>query len=72
MRSGPLVGVALLVAGIFLLYFGFQATETFGEQLHETFTGRFTDTTSLYLIFGAISTLLGIGIISFPVFNKAN
>lgn len=52
--AGPkLVGIVLLVVGIGLLYFGYQSTQSIGNQLTETVTGRFTDETMWYLIGGA-------------------
>ncbi|MDX1802215.1 MAG: DUF3185 family protein, partial [Marinobacter sp.] len=40
-----LMGVVLLVVGIILLYFGWQASQSMGGQLSETLTGRYTDET---------------------------
>jgi len=59
MGSQKLVGVVLLVVGILLLFFGFQASESLGDQVTETFTGRFTDETMWYLIGGAALTVAG-------------
>lgn len=55
-----LVGVALLVVGLGLLYFGLQATEGWGEQAHEMVTGRYTDETTWYLVGGAAAALVGL------------
>ncbi len=54
-----LLGVALLVVGLGLLYFGWQATEGLGEQVHEMVTGRYTDETMWYLIGGGAAALVG-------------
>ncbi len=48
-----------MVGGAVLLYFGFQASEGFGDQMHETFTGRFTDDTVWMFIIGAIVLAAG-------------
>lgn len=53
MGSSKLVGIVLLVVGIALLYFGYQSTQSVGDQISETLTGRFTDNTMWYLIGGA-------------------
>ncbi|HEA53212.1 hypothetical protein LCGC14_0849010 [marine sediment metagenome] len=59
MGSSKLVGIVLLVIGIALLYFGFQSTQSVGDQISETFTGRFTDNTMWYLIGGAALVAAG-------------
>jgi LPXTG-motif cell wall-anchored protein len=61
-RSG-IFGVALLAAGIVMLYFGYQASQSVGEQVLESFTGRFTDSTIWYLVFGAAASLAGLGLL---------
>ena len=55
-----IIGVALLVAGLLLLFTGWQASDSLGEQVHETFTGRFTDSTMWYLIGGAVASVSGL------------
>ena len=55
-----LIGVVLLVVGVLLLFFGWQATGSMGEQMHETFMGRYTDQTMGYLIAGAASAVAGL------------
>jgi len=65
MGTKRIVGIALLVIGLGLLFFGFQATETFTEQVHETFTGRFTDETTWYLIGGAAAAIVGLVLLLF-------
>lgn len=59
MGSSKLVGIVLLVVGIGLLYFGYQSTQSIGNQLSETVTGRFTDETMWYLIGGAAAAAAG-------------
>ncbi|HLT12883.1 MAG TPA: DUF3185 family protein [Marinobacter sp.] len=59
MGSSKLVGIVLLVVGIALLYFGYQSTQSIGNQVTETFTGRFTDETMWYLIGGAAAVAAG-------------
>lgn len=54
-----LIGVVLLVVGIILLYFGWQASQSMGGQLSETLTGRYTDETMWYLIGGAAAVVAG-------------
>lgn len=55
-----IIGIVLLVAGLVLLYFGWQSSESVGEQLHESVTGRFSDETMWYLIGGAVASVGGL------------
>ncbi|PPK50216.1 DUF3185 family protein [Marinobacter persicus] len=66
MGSNKLIGLVLLVVGIGLLYFGYQATQSLSGQVTETLTGRFTDETMWYLIGGAAATAAG----AFLIFIK--
>jgi hypothetical protein len=65
MSRNKIGGIVLVVLGGILLYFGYGASQSVGEQLHETFTGRFTDATMWYFIFGGIATAAGIGLLAF-------
>ncbi|MEO6080497.1 MAG: DUF3185 family protein [Steroidobacteraceae bacterium] len=60
MSRNQIAGIALLVAGAILLYFGYQSSQSLGEQIHETFTGRFTDSTMWYFLFGGVAFVAGI------------
>lgn len=60
MTSNQVIGIVLLVVGLILLYFGYQSSQGLADQVHETFTGRFTDSTIWYFIFGAASALVGL------------
>lgn len=60
MTTNQIIGIALLVAGAILVYFGYQASQSLGEQVHETFTGRFTDSTTWYFVFGAVAAVAGL------------
>ena len=55
-----ILGIALLVAGIITLYFGWQASETLVDQTHEALTGRFTDETMWYFISGGVAVVVGL------------
>lgn len=59
MVSQKLVGIVLLVVGVILLYFGFQSSQSVGDQLLETFSGRFRDETMWLLIGGAAALVAG-------------
>jgi hypothetical protein len=43
-----------------LLYFGWQSSQSIGDQLTESLTGRFTDDTLLFIIGGAVALVAGL------------
>lgn len=59
MGTPKIIGIVLLVVGILLLFFGYQASQSIGEQLSETVTGRFTDETMWYIIGGVAAIVAG-------------
>ncbi|MCL5041174.1 MAG: DUF3185 family protein [Gammaproteobacteria bacterium] len=59
MGTNQLVGVVLLVVGVILLYFGWQSSQSFGDQVTEAVTGRFTDETMWFIIGGAAAVVAG-------------
>ena len=63
MNSNQIIGIALLVVGGILLYFGYQASQSAGEQVLETFTGRFSDSTTWYFVLGAVAAVVGVGML---------
>lgn len=65
MSSNQIIGIVLLVVGAILLYFGYQASQSMGEQITETFTGRFSDSTTWYFIAGAAAAVGGIAMLAF-------
>ncbi|PLW81363.1 hypothetical protein CWI75_16145 [Kineobactrum sediminis] len=60
MNQSRIIGIALLVVGVGLMYFGYQATGSLGEEVHETITGRFTDETTWYLLGGGAMAVVGL------------
>ncbi len=55
-----LLGIALLIVGCGLVYFGWQATEGLGEQAQELVTGQYSDETTWQLIGGAAAAAVGL------------
>ena len=53
-----IIGLVLLVVGVALLIFGYNASQSVSEQIVEGFTGRFTKQTMAYLI-GGIAAIVG-------------
>lgn len=65
MNSNQAIGIVLLVVGAILLFLGYQASQSVGEQIVETVTGRFTDSTTWYFILGAAAVVGGIVLVAF-------
>lgn len=62
MGGNKIIGIVLLVVGLILLYFGWQSSQSVGDQVVETFTGHFTDGTMWYFILGAVGVVAGLGL----------
>lgn len=60
--NNKVLAIVMLVVGLILLFFAYQASESVGDQVSEAVTGNFTDSTTWYLILGAAATAAGIGI----------
>ncbi len=59
MNINLVIGFVLLVVAAVLLYFGYSASQSVGEQVHETFTGRFTDSTTWFFVLGIAAAIGG-------------
>ena len=66
MSMQRIVGIVLLVVGIILVVVGSNASNSFADQLSNTFTGKFTDATQWYLIGGIALGLLGLLMAAVP------
>ena len=60
MNPQSIIGIVLVVVGVGLLVVGENSSHSLADQLSNTFTGRFTDTTNWYLIGGATVGFLGL------------
>ena len=65
MSNGQTLGIVLLVIGAILLFVGYQASQSMSEQVVESFTGRFTDSTTWYFVLGAAAAVGGIILVAF-------
>ncbi len=65
MASNRIVALVLLVVGLILLFFAYQSSQSLGDQVTEAVTGRFTDSTTWFLILGAGSAAGGVGLLLF-------
>jgi drug/metabolite transporter (DMT)-like permease len=59
MSSNQIIGILLVAVGIFLLVFGYNASQAPLDQLSEAFTGKYRDSTMVYLVGGLISLVAG-------------
>lgn len=53
------VAIAILIAGVILLAFGFNAGDSIASQTKEAFTGTPTDKSIWLIIAGAIAIIIG-------------
>lgn len=58
-----IIGLALLVAGAILLYFGYTEYNSTASQVTEMVTGNPTDNAIWYLVGGAVAAIVGLGFI---------
>jgi drug/metabolite transporter (DMT)-like permease len=65
MINRRVLAIVLLVVGVILLFFAYQSSQSLGDQVSEAVTGRFTDSTTWFVIVGAASTVAGIGMLLF-------
>jgi hypothetical protein len=65
MNSQRILGVVLLVAGVVLLILGMNASHSVADQVSNTFTGRFTQATTWYILGGGASALFGLLLVLF-------
>lgn len=56
-----IVSLALLIAGIILLLYGINASESLGSEFSRLFTGKPTDETVWLLLGGIVVTAIGAG-----------
>ena len=57
------IGLALVLVGIVLLYYGYQEGESLASTVKETITGSPTDRSLTLVIAGIICACLGIGLV---------
>jgi len=54
------IGIVLLVVGVILLYFGWEAYNSVASEASQIVTGETTDNAMFYLIGGAIAIVVGL------------
>ena len=60
MSTRRILGIVLLVVGVVLLIIGMNASHSVADRVSNTFTGRFTEATTWYIVGGMASALLGL------------
>jgi len=71
MSTRRATGVVCLVVGVLLLVVGLYASDSLGDQVSTTFTGKWTDSTAWY-IFGGLALALFGGLATLSSPRKAN
>lgn len=59
MNGNRLVGIVLVVVGVVLIVVGTNSSHSVADQVSNTFTGRFTQATTWYIVGGIGVALLG-------------
>jgi len=58
--SNRIIGIVFLVIGVGLFVFGMNASNSAADQISHTFTGRFTDGTTWYILGGLAAAVVGV------------
>jgi drug/metabolite transporter (DMT)-like permease len=59
MNLNQILGAVILVVGIVVLGFAFNAADAPVERMSETLTGKYTDSTMQYFVLGSIAAIGG-------------
>jgi hypothetical protein len=60
MNAQRILGIVLLVVGLVVLILGMNASHSVADQVSNTFTGRFTQATTWYILGGGAAGLFGL------------
>jgi hypothetical protein len=63
MNPQRIIGLLVLIGGVVLLVVGMNASHSMVDQVSNTFTGRFTDHTTWYIIGGIAVGLVGLSMV---------
>ncbi|MCC5868375.1 MAG: DUF3185 family protein [Gammaproteobacteria bacterium] len=63
MTTKRIIGLALLAAGLVLLFLGYQSSQGMDDRVSEALTGEYTDSTVWYWVLGAISSAAGVAML---------
>lgn len=70
MNSQRVLGFVLLVVGILAFAVGLNASHSVTDQVSNTFLGRFTDSTTWYMIGGIAAAVIGLLLVLFGFRGK--
>ena len=65
MSPPRILGIVLIVVGVILFIVGMNASHSMADQISDTFTGRFTEGTTWYIIGGIAVGVLGLLLVLF-------
>jgi drug/metabolite transporter (DMT)-like permease len=65
MSTQRMLGIVLLVVGVIFLVIGMNSSNSMADQVSNTFSGRFTERTTWYIIGGIAVGLLGLAMVLF-------
>ena len=65
MSPQRIFGIVLLVIGVIVLFVGINASHSMTDRVSNTFTGRFTEATTWYIVGGIASALFGLLMVLF-------
>jgi type II secretory pathway component PulK len=60
MNPQRILGIVMLLLGVILAIVGMNSSHSVADQVSNTFTGRFTQTTTWYILGGIALALLGL------------
>ena len=63
MKSKSFIGIALLAVGIVFVFLGLQSSQGLDDQVLESITGEYTDSTIWYWLVGVVSAVIGLGLV---------
>ena len=58
--NNKIIGLVLLLVGVVLLYFGYQAYQSVGSEISQALSGTPTDKAMVLLIGGGVTTVVGL------------
>jgi uncharacterized membrane protein len=71
MSPQRIVGVVLLIVGVIALFMGLNASHSVADQVSNTFTGKFTEATTWYILGGIAAAIVGVLMVLFGVKSKS-
>jgi hypothetical protein len=70
MSPKRIAGIVLLIVGVVILIVGMNASHSVADQVSNTFTGRFTQATTWYIIGGIAAAIFGLLLTVFGASGK--